>query len=163
MQTLDTRELSSRLDELNDLKTNLENVREELAEIKQEIQEIEAEIESTDEIESLENDLEAKQTELEEKETEIEDAEAEFGPDEETELEELEYIASEISGFSQGEIMITESDFTEYCQELCEDIGDIPRDIPGYIVIDWDATANNLRSDYSTVNYQGEEYLVRNC
>jgi hypothetical protein len=49
----------------------------------------------------------------------------------------------------------------DYCQELLEDIGDIPKGLPGYIVIDWEATAENLKADYSTVDFDGQTYYYR--
>lgn len=57
--------------------------------------------------------------------------------------------------------LIKESYFEEYCEQLLEDIGDIPRDIPSYIVIDWEKTADNLRVDYSYVSFFDEDYLYR--
>lgn len=60
-----------------------------------------------------------------------------------------------------GATLIRESYFTDYCRELVSEIGDMPRDIPAYIVIDWDATADNLRQDYTEVEFDGVTYLVR--
>ncbi len=39
--------------------------------------------------------------------------------------------------------LIADSRFTDAMQELCQDIGDLPKEMPGYLVIDWDATADN--------------------
>jgi hypothetical protein len=47
--------------------------------------------------------------------------------------------------------LIRDHHFTDYCRELCEDIGAVPRDLPAYIAIDWDETARNLMVDYSSV------------
>lgn len=47
--------------------------------------------------------------------------------------------------------LIRDHYFTDYCRELTQDIGDLPKDIPAYIAIDWDATADNLRVDYSSL------------
>jgi hypothetical protein len=47
--------------------------------------------------------------------------------------------------------LIRDHHFTDYCRELCEDIGAVPRDLPAYIAIDWDETAQNLMVDYSSV------------
>lgn len=47
--------------------------------------------------------------------------------------------------------LIRDHHFVDYCRELCEDIGAVPRDLPAYIAIDWDETASNLMSDYSSV------------
>lgn len=62
---------------------------------------------------------------------------------------------------SDGFPLIPEGDFTDYARELCEEIGDIPKNFPSYIVIDWDATADNLKADYSTITLDGGEYYYR--
>lgn len=51
--------------------------------------------------------------------------------------------------------------FVEAMKEYVEDIGDLPRDLPSYIAIDWEATAANLRQGYSSVYLDGKEYLIR--
>jgi hypothetical protein len=60
-----------------------------------------------------------------------------------------------------GEMLIRESYWPTYAQELVEDVGDLPRGIPSYIVIDWAATADNLKVDYTEVDFDGVTYLVR--
>lgn len=81
------------------------------------------------------------------------------------ELKALEDLASQAEGYSDdwtyGATLIRDSYFTDYAQELCADIGDIPRDLPGYIVIDWQATADNLKADYTSVEFDGVTYWVR--
>jgi hypothetical protein len=57
--------------------------------------------------------------------------------------------------------MIAEDYFTAYCQDLVSDIGDMPREIPSYIEIDWDATANNIKIDYSSIDIDGTTYYFR--
>lgn len=52
--------------------------------------------------------------------------------------------------------------FTEYVEELVKDIGDLPQNIPDYIVIDWGETAENLKEDYSEVSYNNESYYILN-
>jgi len=79
-------------------------------------------------------------------------------------LTDLKNLASEGEGcgdWEYGATLISEDYFTDYCKELCEDIGEIPRDFPSYIVIDWDATADNIRMDYSHADFGGETYLIR--
>ncbi len=83
--------------------------------------------------------------------------------DEKEELKELENLKDEVPEWTDGNQLIPEKDFVRYCQDLCEEIGDIPKDLPGYISINWDETANNLRADYSECEYCGETYLYRNC
>jgi len=40
----------------------------------------------------------------------------------------------------------------EFVEEMLEDIGDLPPDIPWYIHIDWKATARNVMMDYCESN-----------
>lgn len=58
--------------------------------------------------------------------------------------------------------LIAESDFEDYAQELAEDIGAISPDAswPNNC-IDWTKAANELRQDYSEVDYDGMTYLYR--
>ena len=57
--------------------------------------------------------------------------------------------------------LIAESYFTHYCVDLLDDCGELPRDLPSYIAIDWDKTANNLKVDYSELELGGSTYLYR--
>jgi len=57
--------------------------------------------------------------------------------------------------------LIADSYFTDYARELLEDIGDLPRELPHYIEIDWDATARNIRVDYTPVTISGFTYWTR--
>ena len=36
----------------------------------------------------------------------------------------------------------------DFTYQLLQDCGDLPRDLPSYIVIDWEATARNIMFDY---------------
>lgn len=143
---LDTRDLQDRLDELQKLKEALEDARTDVDEL--------LAIDASEKTETWESDLsEARDT--------LEQAETEFSSDEQDELTELEALSEEVSEWSSGNQLIPEDDFEDYCKELCEDIGDIPRDFPSYIVIDWESTAQNLKADYSEIEYQGTTYLYR--
>lgn len=83
------------------------------------------------------------------------------------ELEALQALAeqgeSESSDWGHGETLIHRRYWFDYVQELLSDCGDIPRDLPHYIEIDWDATANNIEADYASVDFDGVEYLIRSC
>ena len=162
MDTLDTRNLQERLDELGDIRDEWNRVKEELDEAERKLAEFEEEIKdkSDNEAEEFERELEELTVCRNELEDELAKTE-ELDTDEEKELEELEALQDEISGWRDGVCLIPECDFTEYCQEMLEDCGDIPKEIPHYIVIDWEATADNIREDYSTIDYQGETYLWR--
>jgi len=51
--------------------------------------------------------------------------------------------------------------FTPYVQEMLEDCGTIPKDLPYCVHIDWDATAREVMVDYSIVTIEGRDYLYR--
>ena len=40
----------------------------------------------------------------------------------------------------------------EFAQDLCEQLGEIPKDLPGYIHIDWNSTAKELMYDFCESN-----------
>jgi len=84
--------------------------------------------------------------------------------EEAVELKSLRELTAEAEGYSDwhhGETLIRESYFTEYQQEMCDDCGYITKDFPTWIVIDWEATSNNLRHDYTEVEFDGVTYLIR--
>lgn len=85
--------------------------------------------------------------------------------DDAIELMELQAFAQSAQNYSPdweyGSTLIREDYFVEYCKELLADIGDIPREIPDYIVIDWEATSENLKVDYTEVDFGGVTYYVR--
>ena len=86
-----------------------------------------------------------------------------FTEEQQNELDELESVISEI-GEDYAEVGVTlipESEFVEYAEQLCIDCGDLPRDIPHYIVIDWEATADNIKQDYSDIDFEGKTYLYQ--
>lgn len=116
-------------------------------------------IDSRDVIERIE--------ELEGERADIEDIQLLVDWDEENkaELEALKAFADEAEGYSEdwryGATLVRDSYFEDYARELLEDIGDIPRGLPHYIEIDWEATARNIRMDYTEVDFDGVSYWVR--
>lgn len=83
--------------------------------------------------------------------------------DEEQELVELREVESVgIADWQYGETLIREDYFTEYAQELAEDIGAVPSEYTWPMShIDWDAAAQALQQDYTTVELNGSTYYVR--
>lgn len=57
--------------------------------------------------------------------------------------------------------LIRDSYFTDYAREMLFDCGELPCGIPDYIAIDWQATALNIRVDYSPVEIHGVTYWTR--
>ena len=145
---IDTRDLSKRKEELEDLRYAVTTAEEELQEAREAVS-----LNPGDE-----NALEA----VEDAETALKDVQADFGADEQAELAELEELESEISDFHHGETLIPVGSFEDYARELADDIGAIDRNA-GWPCncIDWEQAARELAVDYSVVTYQGEDYYVR--
>jgi len=51
--------------------------------------------------------------------------------------------------------------FSEYVYQLLIDCGTIPTDLPSWVEIDWDATADNLKADFNTIDIGAELYWFR--
>ena len=113
---------------------------------------------------------------VEELESSIQDYENEGGDlelhdehiSEKEELEELRGLLSELAGYGGDEqfegdwypvTLIRDSYFETAMDELLEDIGDIPRDLPCYLTITVDYIA--LQQDYSSVDIGDETYWYR--
>lgn len=62
-----------------------------------------------------------------------------------------------------GPTLISEDYFPEYVREFVEDCGYIPSDLPGFISnnIDWDGVAEDMKVDYTCVNFDGEDWYIR--
>lgn len=133
-----------------------------------ELEEERAELEET--VKSTEATLafaELNEANTEEEQEDVATAKAELemwdNSSEQEELKELMALRDEMgSSWDNDEALINDKDWVEYAQNLIEDIGDLPKDLPSYIVIDWDATADNVKQDYSSVDFQGNTYYYRN-
>lgn len=62
--------------------------------------------------------------------------------------EAIEDIIAKVEEAYSGEYSSDE----DFVQELLEGCGDIPRNLPGYIHIDWERTARDIMYDYSASN-----------
>ncbi len=85
--------------------------------------------------------------------------------DEREEYESLKALAAQGEGYAPdwqyGETLIRDSYFTDYARELLVDIGTIPEDLPEWVVIDWEETADTVQQDYTSVEFDGVTYWVR--
>lgn len=66
-----------------------------------------------------------------------------------------------VSDWTHGAALIRRTYWVEYVRDMLNDCGEIPKDLPSYIVIDWEETAGNIEGDYSEVDFDGVTYLVR--
>ena len=85
--------------------------------------------------------------------------------DEKEELKVLKELAKEgedSADWPYGETLIRDTYFNEYAEQLAEDIGAIDSNAKWPLNhIDWDAAADELQSDYMTVDFDGREYYIR--
>jgi hypothetical protein len=82
------------------------------------------------------------------------------------ELVALLALQDEAQGYSEdwkyGSQLIRDSYFTDYAKELAEDLGYTNREQSWpFTHIDWDAAADELKQDYTEVDYDGVSYWVR--
>ena len=77
-------------------------------------------------------------------------------------LKELEEQAEGYSDWKYGAQLIRESYFKDYAQQLAEDICAVHADAtwPNNC-IDWDQAARELEQDYTRVDFDGVDFLVR--
>jgi hypothetical protein len=151
-QSLDTRDLYQRKCELEDARDSWETAKEEALEALTDAGLDPANREFSN----------RKEKELWEAYEESLEEPSDFGKDEQEELTELENLENEISGFMHGVQLIEESGFEDYARDLAEDIGAISRDMAWPCnCIDWNQAAKELESDYSSITYQGTDYLYR--
>jgi hypothetical protein len=84
------------------------------------------------------------------------------------ELAKLEEFLSDLCGYGGDEqwngdwypvTLINDDHFEEYMDDMLEDCGDLPKNIPAYlkIVVDYDM----LKQDYSAVEFEGNTYYYR--
>lgn len=67
-------------------------------------------------------------------------------------------------GNSYEPTLISENYFTDYAEQMAEDIGAIDREAGWPLsFIDWDAAAEALKMDYTSVTFDGDTYLIRMC
>ena len=115
--------------------------------------------------EDKQNDIDNKLEEISDKESEIQECEFEYNRYSE-ELEELKSLKEEISDnsdedFECGIQLINENDIDDYLHELLIDCGYIPKDMPSWIEINWQATYDNMKQDYSEIELNGNTFYVR--
>ena len=162
---INVEDITDRVEELEGSRGDLEALREAVTDAESAYNACDESAESEEQLQELADELASARKELADAE-----AWAEENPDDAEELATLATLLNEMQGYGgdhqwRGDwypaTLIRESYFVEYCQDLLEDIGDLPKDLPGYIAIDWNKTADNLRVDYTESEYEGVTYLYR--
>lgn len=89
-----------------------------------------------------------------------------FDEEKVAELAALKALAEEAEGYAadwyHGETLIRYSYFTEYAQDLADDLGAISNTAtwPNNC-IDWEEAARQLKEDYTEVDFDGVAYYIR--
>ena len=141
MDILDTRDLNKRLNELEDEREDLEDA---VTILKDELNDCDP-----DEKEQYDDNVADAVEALQEWDDEYKE-----------ELDELCAMRDEISEWRHGEALIAEEDFAEYVEQLADDLYGVEHHWP-FNHIDWDAAADELTADYSSIEYRGTTYLYR--
>lgn len=118
---------------------------------------VETQKECLDDMVKLEEDSSLEEAALQEAKNELESWELEYLE----ELEELDELETQISDWIHGETLINEDYFEEYAEDLANDLYDMQNDSWPFYHIDWEAAAEDLKQDYTEVEYDGETYYCR--
>lgn len=157
-------DITDRIEELESDRGDLEALQEAVDEAEEAIRDLPDDATEEDR-ESANDDLAGARKDLQEAE-----AWAEQNPDDAEEFDKLSAFLNDMQGYGgdhqwRGDwypgYAIRESHFTDYCEEMVKDVGDLPQNIPGYLAIDWEKTADNLRVDYTESEFDGVTYLYR--
>lgn len=155
---IDSRDVIARIKELREDREGLSDALDGWA-TNEELEELELALVAGEEVDQ------ERLEELREEHQKLEEELSEWDDENGEELKELcalaEWGENTAEDWEHGATLIRDSYFTEYAQELVKDIGDLPKEIPHYIVIDWEATARNIRQDYSSIEFGDETYWVR--
>lgn len=85
-----------------------------------------------------------------------------YWEDEYAKIEEIDHVEDMVgSDIYHGVTLISEDDFKEYVQDLIEDSYIEIGKLPSWIEIDWQQTAENVKQDYSVLEYDGETYYFQ--
>jgi hypothetical protein len=155
---LDSRDVIERMDELADFQTAVTDAQEELTELQEEMEGL-GEWEDATERETL-------AIKIAEAERVLERARFLFDDDAQEELRILSALNDEGKDYSgdwgYGATLIRDSYFIEYAKELADDIGAIDSNASWPCdCIDWEKAADQLKMDYSSIDFDGVEYWVR--
>lgn len=77
------------------------------------------------------------------------------------ELFQLDKLHDDIGSWAENTTMVREDHFVEYAENWARGLHEIPEMLDFYI--NWEMFADNMRQEWSTVCFMGEEYLVQNC
>lgn len=156
MDIIDSRDIIARIEELEGLEQAVEDARDALADAESMLQTLK----------DQDEDNKTDHSRVTEAQQHLDDAYLDFGRPENDELAILCDLAEQASGYAEdwlhGTTLIRSSYFIEYAQELASDIGAIDANAHWPLMhINWEAAASDLEQDYTEVEFDGVEYLIR--
>lgn len=81
--------------------------------------------------------------------------------DEATEYQHLAAFLDEIDHPEDGHNLIRDDEFENYTRQFADDMGAVDEKNSSWVVIDWAATADNLKPDFTTADLDGTTYYYR--
>lgn len=115
------------------------------------------ELDDFDEIETYLNDEASENIDEDER-----DDFKSYWEDEYQQIDDIDEVENAVgSEFTYGCTLIEEDDFEDYVRELLVDCGYISTDFPCWIEINWETTSENVKQDYSELEYKGKTYYFR--
>ena len=85
-------------------------------------------------------------------------------PDDQEELDALYALQDKaecLDGWEHGETFIRDDYFSDYVEELLKEVGYIPDNLPEWIIIDWQETADTTHAAYTVFELMGTPYRPR--
>lgn len=157
---IDSRDVIARIEELE---SELETLTDAVDEARERVTEEEGllnEVNREDpEFQDAEEDLGAAREALASAESDLADWE---GEEELKTLKALAEQGEDSPDWNHGEGLIRGSYFQEYAEQLADDIGAIDRNANWPVnCIDWEKAADELKADYTEVDFDGEAYWIR--
>lgn len=167
---IDSRDIDSRIEELEGSETAVEDAKTEHAEALEVLANATNELANcpladSQGLEYAESAAEAAQEAVTNAHDAVQEAIREFDFDEQEELKQLLRFKGELEGYcdwQHGATLIRDDYLEEYAKELADDIGAIDTNAKWPLNhIDWEAAAEELKQDYTGGEFDGVTYWVR--
>ena len=164
---LDSRSLIERLEELtaerDDILDRKSEAEQRLREAEYDLNQLLEPTEGTTEEERREAEIRCRAADLEEQKVraEWESWDAESGDEWKALCEIDETGRASCPDWRYGVCLIREDYFAEHMRADLVETDCLPKNLPGWFVVDWDATAENLKADYTEIEVMGATYLAR--
>ena len=155
--------VSNNLDVIDsrDIIEEIERIQSEIDNLNQELEDLEFELDSFDHTDDR-DDVDAVKNKIVDISERVAELEEELKP-----LTDLEEEASSSPDWRYGETLIRDDYFTEYTQQLVDDCYEVPSEFDSgdwpwrHMEMDWEAAADELKSDYFDVDFDGVTYWIR--